>query len=159
VAVKIPTQEEEVLEVIPEAQDLITSNKVMEVKMKEAEAILIQITKVISDKEAKEVKEVKEVKEDLDKECKATIRRDKADMAKAEWGLKVDGEHNMEITGNSSIKVIARPIKVKVLIFLNKMILSVVFVEIFNIIKYVNFHKPENVQDFMLLILNKRFIE
>lgn len=168
VAIKAKVQEE-ILEAILEVQDLIMGNKVLGV-IKEIEAILIKedvaiITKeikVILDKEDKEAKEAREV---TAKKIQLIINKeDKVVMVKAVQVVKEVGVDNMETMVNNLIKVTDLHIKVKISkdkiqqIFQSKINFSENFAEIFNIINYANINKLENVQEFMDLILNKKFI-
>lgn len=113
--------------------------------VKEIVPIITKEIKVILNKEAM----VKEVKEVIAKKIQLTINKDKVVLVKV---IKEVGELNM----GTMEKI--KEINIHQ-IFQNKINFNEVFVEIFNIIKYVNFHKLENAQEFMDLILNKRFIE
>ena len=131
--------------------------------IKELVPILVKEVKVILNKEVmvkvvKETKEVKEVKEVMAKEIQQIINKEDKVVFKV---VKVVGELNMEIMEKTKeidhIKI-NKEVNIHQ-IFLNKINFNEVSVEISNIIKYVNFHKLENAQEFMDLILNKKFIE
>ncbi len=138
--------------------DLIIIKELVPILVKEVKVILNKEAMVKVVKETKEVKEVKEAKEVMAKEIQQIINKEDKVVFKV---VKVVGELSMEIMGKTKeidhIKI-NKEVNIHQ-IFLNKINFNEVSVEIFNIIKYVNIHKLENAQEFMDLILNKKFIE
>ena len=142
--------------VVTKEEDLIIIKEIVLILIKEIKVILNK--EVMVNKVANETKVAKVVKEAMAKETHQIINKEDKVAFKA---IKEAGVLNMEIMEKTKevdhIKI-NKEVNIHQ-IFLNKINSNEVSVEISNIIKYVNFHKLENAQEFMDLILNKKFIE